>query len=65
MKGKNKTVKTLNLSSWDGVKEVVVHKASVENRRERNFSKDNKAVSKDERMEDDVVARRDRFGYYF
>lgn len=56
------------LQSWDGVKDVVVHKASVESRDQNDLSKDGKASTGptvDETGYADLEARKARYGFTF
>ncbi len=52
--------------SWDGVKDVVVHKASVESRDQNDLSKDGKASGPtDDTGLADAEARKARYGFTF
>ena len=62
-KPKDRCVKKINLSSLDGVKDVQVNKASVDDRRSGNFKKTGAHTSDHEY--DDEKARRERYGFPF
>jgi len=62
-KPKDRCVKKHNLSSLDGVKDVQVGSASVDDRRAGNFKKTGANTSETEH--DDTKARRERYGFPF
>lgn len=61
-KAKSRVVKSHNLRSLDGVKDVAVGAADVDARRSRNFKKTGVASETDF---DDDKARRERYGFPF
>jgi hypothetical protein len=62
-KPKSRVVKSHNLRNLDGVKDVVINKASVEDRRE---GRGNKVSGPDNDNDyDDDKARRERYGFPF
>ena len=62
-KAKSRVVKSHTLRNLDGVKHVVVHKASVEDRRE---GRGNKVATPDHDNDfDDDKAVRERYGFPF
>lgn len=61
-----KVLKKVRLKNLDGVKDVAFGKASVDARRERDFSKDGRASGeRDNSGFADVEAREKRFGFPF
>ena len=62
-KPKSRVVKSHNLRSLDGVKDVAVGAADVDNRRAGNFKKGG-ATTSDMDFDDDK-ARRERYGFPF
>lgn len=62
-KPKDRVVKSVNLSSLDGVKDVDIHSASVEDRSAGNFKKTGAPEPSYE--SDDEKARRKRWGFPF
>lgn len=61
-KPKHKTVQSHRLSTLDGVKDVQVGPASVDNRQRRDFSKTGLASQRDDSDFADIKARNERFG---
>ena len=62
-KAKSRVVKSHNLSHLDGVKDVAVGSADVDDRRSGNFKKGGTKAADPEF--DDEKARRERYGYPF
>jgi hypothetical protein len=60
-KPKSRVVKSVNLSSLDGVKDVSIGSASVEDRMSGNFKKS--GAEKSTMEHDDEKARRERWGF--
>lgn len=61
-KPKSRVVKSHNLRSLDGVKDVAIGSADVDARRSRNFKKTGETSEIDF---DDDKARRERYGFPF
>ncbi len=59
-----KVLKSKRLRKLDGVKDISIGSATVDARRQRDFSKDGQAVAADASDDnfDDVKARQERFG---
>lgn len=62
-KAKNRVVQSVRLQSLDGVKDVELGKASVENRARGNFHVTGKGSEADDSGFADVEARNKRFGF--
>ena len=63
-KPKSRVVKSHNLSNLDGVKDVAIGSASVDDRRAGNFKKTGQ-VQEGNHEYDDEKARRERYGFPF
>ncbi len=62
-KPKDRCLKKVNLRDLDGVKDVTIGKASVEDRQRGHFKKTGSPADNPET--DDVKARRERYGFPF
>ncbi len=62
-KAKSRVVKSINLKHLDGVKDVAIGPASVEDRMMGNFKKT--GAPADPAMQDDEKARVERYGFPF
>lgn len=64
-KAKNRQLASHRLSSWDGVKDVKVGRASVEAREKGNAHVTGQGVDRDDSGMSDVEERRKRFGFLY